>query len=66
MEWFINRGHGFQHHGGYIQDDKYNDEYIDDLIPMRFTDDFGVQQAVNFFFGCVLHIGNLIRLKIKK
>jgi hypothetical protein len=52
---FINRGYCFQHNCGYIQNDKNNNKYIDDLIPMGLTDYFRVQQAMNLFFGCVVH-----------
>jgi hypothetical protein len=50
----FNGNHSFQDHGCHIKNNKGNNKYVDDSIPMCFANYFGMQQAVNFFFGSVV------------
>src|SRR5258705_10031039 len=55
LQWLVNRRYRLQHHSGHIQNDEDDNKNIDDLIPIGIADYFGVQQAMNLFFGCVVH-----------
>jgi len=48
--------HRFQHNRRHIQNNEYNDKYVDDLIPPVVTHYFRMQQTVDFLFGFVVHV----------
>ena len=50
---------GFYRFYDYGYNIEYNERYnknIDDFVPMLIANYFGVQQAMNFFFGLVVHL----------
>ena len=45
----------FNHYRYYIQDNKCDDKYINDLIPMLIPYNFRMKESVNFFLGSMIH-----------
>lgn len=52
-------GNRFQHNGNHIQDDQYNNEDIDDLIPMFIPYNFRMKQSV-YFLLVTLYMKSLV------
>ena len=64
MDFIVERGYCFKHDRDYVQNDQYNDENVDELIPVGVTHDLRVQEAMNLFLGDLVH-AELVLVSLK-
>src|SRR5688572_22233206 len=64
--FIMDRLYSLQHYDDDVQNDKYNDKNIQDLVPVLVTYDLGMKKSMNFFLYLFVHQQLFGLCKLKK